>query len=392
MEPAPAPDTTDTNEMMEWCDEHLPELYHISMFDSEDVNEEVWDSVDALLAPLAGPMSEESHETLTEMIHQWFSTHHQLMLEHLLVPVEEAKLQLLIQQRQTPQHTAEWYSEKAHCLSASEFRDILTGSRGALLRKKLALLFGLDEGRSGGNTIGISQEDGTMNPTTWGHRFEPIIRAIYEEEISGTNTVLDNLGRFRHADPTRSWLRASPDGIVLRGPLAGRLVEIKAPKSRQPGQFVPDDYWVQMQVQAEVLDLEAVEFVEAQFQQRHTAEMTEVDKEACTSAKWKGTLQVVGVNPMDMATWHYEYTKPTEDELISPLPTQPPQETVLEHTTWWLTGFYPRTVLRDRDWWATVGCPAADRFWAELMEKQKEGPPKMDEREVTVEKEGWMGS
>ena len=382
-------------DLMDWCNEHLPELYHIAMFDSEEVHDDVWDSVDALLEPISTQLNKEADEALTDMIHDWFRTHHQLMLDHLLVPVEEAKLQILLQQRQTPQHTAEWHSEKAHSLTASEFRDILTGSRGALLRKKLALLFGLDTGRGSGNTIGISQENGTMNPTTWGHRFEPIIRAIFEQEISGANTVLDNLGRFRHADPTRSWLRASPDGLVFRGPLAGRLVEIKAPKSRQPGVFVPDDYWVQMQVQAEVLDLEAVEFVEAQFQQRHTSEMTEEDKAAFMSAKWKGALQVVGSNPNDMSTWRYLYTEPTEehtdtDEWIFPFPlTQSqPEETVLEHTTWWLTGFYPRTVLRDKAWWATVGLPAADAFWAELMELQKAGPPAI----VTVEREGWLGT
>ena len=246
-----------------------------------------------------------------------------------------------------------------------------------------------------------------MMPTSWGHRFESVIRRIFELEIAGATpgTVLDGLGRFRHADPAYSWLRASPDGLVMRGPLAGRLVEIKAPKTRQPGDFVPLEYWVQMQVQMEVTDLDAVEFVEAQFQQRPVDSVDLVDSidseglkdKGSKGSKWCGEIQVVGERDNN-ATWRYRYTEPSECVEDIRFDTEEGNERVevLEHTRWWLTGFYPRTVLRDRDWWETVGRPAADTFWAEYQEAIKAGPSLTNDSTpvtgVVVEREGWAGS
>jgi hypothetical protein len=227
-----------------------------------------------------------------------------------------------------------------------------------------------------------------MNATTWGHRFESITRRIYELELAGLDTVNDTLGRFTHA--TTPWLSASPDGLVTKGPLTGRLVEIKSPKTRQPGEFVPVEYYVQMQIQMEVCNLDAVDFVEAQFKQRHLHSLTCSDQDALDHAQWKGAIQVRGYME-DSSTWRYRYSEPVEEisEMIFREDPELEGLPLLEHSVWWLTGFYPRTVLRSADWWNTIGWPNAQLFWAEVLSLRDLHTVKS----VTVEKldDGWIG-
>jgi len=353
------------NDVEAWCDETLPELYDPGMFDLEETHEDIWDAVQAAMEPLEAIEDEEEREEmadkLTDAARAWFKAHHEAILESL----EPVDVTALCNKPQTVQHSTEWYAQRRNRLTASEFSQILDGRRGALLRAKTG-----DTGSSGssgaGAPVGISQPDGEMNATTWGHRFEPITRRIYELEIAGLDTVNDTLGRFTH--PTVSWLSASPDGLVVKGALQGRLVEIKSPKTRQPGEFVPHEYYVQMQVQMEVCDLDAVDFIEAQFKQRHEATLTEEDIAAYKAAVWKGRIEVRGY-PEDSSSWRYRYSEPVEDMEDAVFTPDPELDLpVMETSVWWLAkdGWYPRTVLRNREWWNTVGWPNAELFWAEV--------------------------
>ena len=268
-------------------------------------------------------------------------------------------------------------------MTASEFSQILDGRRGALLRKKLST----DPSSSYGSAvIGIAQEDGEMNATTWGHRFESITRRIYELELAGVGTVNDTMGRFTH--PTIPWLSASPDGLVTKGPLAGRLVEIKCPKTRIPGEFVPQEYYVQMQLQMEVCDLDVVDFVEAQFAQRPVVALSAADKKAIVKAAWKGRIEVRGEqeNP---DSWSYNYSKAVEDLDDAVLPSV--DKPLLEDTVWWLTGWFPRTVLRNKTWWRTMGWPNAELFWAEALSLRDQTEIRKVRSDV-IEHVDWMGS
>ena len=365
-----------------WCDDTLPELYDEGMFDSEEISEEVWTAVDEVLEPLTDALTVEERDELLEAAADWFKTNHDLMID-AIEPTDVA----FTNRVQTAQHTADWYAERSHRLTASEFSQILDGRRGALLRQKLAAA------PSGfGTPIGISQPDGDMNATTWGHRFEPVTRRIYELEVAGVGTVCDTLGRFTH--PTTSWLSASPDGVVLSGSRAGRLLEIKSPKTRKPGDFVPQEYYVQMQIQMEVCDVDVVDFVEAQFAQRHSDlfEVSEQDQDACNHAAWKGRIEVRGLLE-DSSTWSYRYTAPVEDledavfadDEVTVYP-------VLESSVWWLIALHPRTVLRNKLWWSAIGWPNAQLFWAEVESLRLHQGPVVEEDVIEHVSSGWMGS
>lgn len=382
-----------------WCDENLPDIYDEGMFDYEDISDEVWEALTQLIQESALVFIEDADDRerladqLMEAARDWFSGHHDTVIESL--PAASADTITALQNKpQVEQHSAEWYAQRRNRLTASEFAQILDGRRGALLRSKTApAAAGVAQDRPITAPVAISQEDGEMVATSWGHRFEPVVRDIYELEIAGVGTVCDTLGRFTHA--SIPWLSASPDGVVLHGPLAGRLVEIKSPKTRQPGTFVPAEYYVQMQIQMEVCDLDAVDFIEAQFAQRREDAMTAEDWVALNDATWKGRIQVYGY-PEAQETWVYRYSRPVEDlddldEIASP--AAPADLPLLEDSIWWLTGWFPRTVLRNKIWWKTIGWPAAELFWAQV-ESGRAAPADVTVAEDIIEhiSGGWIGS
>jgi hypothetical protein len=378
-------------EIESWCDETLPELYDGGMFDSEEISEDVWSSVETAIEPLADDLTEDDRDKMMEAAADWFRAYHDLVLE-AIEPLPAETIKAMTTKPQTAQHTADWYAQRRNRLTASEFSQILDGRRGALLRQKISN----DTGDRVGMTapIGIAQPDGDMNATTWGHRFEPITRRIYELEVAGVDTVCDTLGRFTH--PTTEWLSASPDGVVMKGSRTGRLVEIKSPKTRKPGEFVPQEYYIQMQIQMEVCDLDVVDFVEARFGQRHADTMSAEDTKACEQAAWKGRIEVRG-HLDDSTTWSYHYSTVVEDledaifETQSDLP-------VLESSIWWLISLHPRTVLRNREWWSSVGLPNAQLFWAEvqsLRDQNITSPPLTstpNDPDTIEHIGGWMGT
>lgn len=358
----------DDDQLADWCNEHLLDLYDEGMFDCEEISDDVWAAVDTIAQETVLEFIDDEDErddmndALVSAVRDWFRVYHDTIIESIqTVDTSDMK-----NKPQVAQHTAEWYAQRRNRLTASEFAQILDGRRGALLRSKINPTPEGHQERGAVAPVAIAQEDGEMVATSWGHRFEPIVRRIYELEIAGLNTVCDTLGRFTHT--TIPWLSASPDGVVLSGQLQGRLVEIKAPKTRQPGEFVPHEYFVQMQIQMEVCNLDAVDFLEARFSQRPVGAITEADEEAIRAATWKGRVEVYGYLE-NSETWTYRYSEPVEDleDAIHAMPV-PLDLPLLESSVWWLpaNAWFPRTVLRNRKWWSTVGWPAAELFWAQV--------------------------
>jgi putative phage-type endonuclease len=93
----------------------------------------------------------------------------------------------------------------------------------------------------------------------WGSKLEPCAVANYENI---TKNKVHEIGLVRHKKYT--WLGASPDGLCI--PINGlaRLLEIKCPKWRKPG-AVPYYYWVQMQIQMEVCDVDFCDYFDCEF-------------------------------------------------------------------------------------------------------------------------------
>jgi hypothetical protein len=395
----------DPDELAEWCDEYLPELYNPGFFDDEyttnTIREQIMQLAHSTILEFIDDEDDRDamFEEIQDTAEDWIRTHRDAEID-ALQPLSDDEVSAIMSRPQITQHSGDWYAQRSNRLTASEFSKILDGRRGRLLREKIA---NVPVDRSQSN-MGIATEDGQMNACIWGHRFEPIVRQIYELEYAGVGTVCDTIGRLTHA--TIPWLSASPDGLVLKGPLAGRLVEIKAPYSRDPdeSEFIYKDYYPQMQIQMEVCDLEAVDFTEAIFGQCYTS-IKDEHAEEIASARWKGYIRVIG-KWGDYSTWKYQYTPPVEDLEDASLPPMEPSSntdvSILETSVWWLKNWYPRTVLRNRTWWKNKAKPSAEMFWAQVLsgrESKQElelEPEPETEQETEPETEletpnGWMG-
>ncbi len=104
---------------------------------------------------------------------------------------------------------------------------------------------------------GLGEAFSGNEATRWGNKYEPIATLLYEA-IQETNVHEFNL--VHH--PTIPWLGASPDGMTDEG----KLIEIKCPYRRKNVSGLPSiGYWIQMQVQLEVCDVDVCDFMECEF-------------------------------------------------------------------------------------------------------------------------------
>jgi hypothetical protein len=102
------------------------------------------------------------------------------------------------------------------------------------------------------------------SPLHWGQKYEFLSAEIYQRK---NNTRLGEFGCIQHSDPRFSFIGGSPDGINVdeSSPLFGRMVEIKNIVNREITGIPKEEYWIQMQIQMEVCDLDACDFVETRF-------------------------------------------------------------------------------------------------------------------------------
>jgi putative phage-type endonuclease len=115
------------------------------------------------------------------------------------------------------------------------------------------------------NTDSDAVEVKLVNTNTtlhWGQKYEPLSVMIYENKY---NTKVEDFGCIRHE--THHFLGASPDGIIVNknSDRYGRMLEIKNVVNREITGIPKKEYWIQMQLQMEVCDLDECDFLETKF-------------------------------------------------------------------------------------------------------------------------------
>jgi len=293
----------------------------------------------------------EAIEVIRSVCWNYFIFRKAVAVAHL-VPSEEhvARVRAL---PQTPQKTVEWMRESTDLLTGHEFAEVVQGTPAA--RQRVILKKCTPKGNSEIDTqiCFATPVGGKLTPFQWGWRYEPVVRQIFEMTVGAID---DTLGRLRH--PRLPRLAASPDGIVVRGPSAGRLVEIKSPISRKLTKSVPPDYWCQMQLQAEVCDVDAVEYIEIRFGLGPPP--------TSYSYPYVGVISVVGTDPASY-TYVYSPLLRSYDEYTAPAEA-------LEVCQWHILDMYTETVLRNRVWWDEVGRPAYEAFWVDVDAERVKKP------------------
>jgi putative phage-type endonuclease len=170
----------------------------------------------------------------------------------------EDKIQKLRDIPQPNQRTQEWYEFRWNLITASNAYKVFESQStiNQLIYEKCQPL----------KTIFNEDEEVKMvnvnSPLHWGQKFEPLSVLIYENNYK---TKIEDFGCIQH--PNYKFLGASPDGINIdkTSERYGRMLEIKNVVSREINGIPKKEYWVQMQLQMEVCDLDECDFLETKF-------------------------------------------------------------------------------------------------------------------------------
>jgi putative phage-type endonuclease len=294
--------------------------------------------------------------------------------QKMSVKEKKARIAYLKTVPQIEQRTDAWYEHYSKVLTASEFSTLFGSikARRSLVHSKA---FTKKEDR-GYNRLACPTGD--INAMFWGIRFEPIIKLILEQVY---NCKIYEAGRITHTE--NGMLAASPDGIIEESPdpsTIGRLIEIKCPYSRVIGGEIPFDYWVQMQIQMEVCNLDECEYLEAEILSPKPNQEP-ADLSGCSI---KGNIYLLKQDVEDGQPFHYKYLY--GDVHSDKCPEVPKGYLVVETIPWGLKKWYRKVVSRDRGWYASTVI-WQDAFWSDVQLAKEGKPYSVQEVEETVKKD-----
>lgn len=205
------------------------------------------------------------------------------------------------------------------------------------------------------------------SPMHWGQKYEPI-SIMYYEKIN--NTIVSEFGCIKHNK--YEYIAASPDGIVCEpdSKLYGRMLEIKNVVSREITGIPKMEYWIQMQIQMEVCDLNECDFLETKMGEYESYEdyLEDIDRE------YKGII----LQFRDDTTIKYEYC-PLDIRDISTNEYKEWEVKAMEdnkelrftkHIYWRLEYVSCILVLRNNLWFNRIQ-PLIESFWDNLQHEKK---------------------
>jgi putative phage-type endonuclease len=172
---------------------------------------------------------------------------------------------------QPEQRTKEWYEFRNNLITASNAYKAFENenTRNQLIYEKCNIK------KHDNNDDLIGEETKTINIQTntsnyvnvnttlhWGQKYEKVSVMIYEHKY---NTTIEDFGCIQH--DKYKFIGASPDGINVdnKSMRYGRMLEIKNIINREIDGIPKKEYWIQMQLQMEVCNLDECDFLETKF-------------------------------------------------------------------------------------------------------------------------------
>lgn len=266
------------------------------------------------------------------------------------------------------QRSEEWYKIRENLLTASSLAD--------------ALGKGHFQTRDGLLVAKTSVEKDTISKASrdimqWGVKYEPVATMFYEHL---NNLKIVEFGLIPH--PKLSVFGASPDGIAdIDSPpgLVGRMLEIKCPPKRQFTKEVPKHYWMQMQGQLEVCDLEECDFLQVKIEEYN--DVTEYESDVMVNdGLVKGYTSdnlpkglVLDYETEDGIEYEFSPWLASLDDILNWKNKIIGERGVCTNEKWWkITRYECTLVRRDRVWWNSV-VPDIIKFWSEVVHYREVG-------------------
>ena len=169
---------------------------------------------------------------------------------------------------QPEQRTPEWYMFRHNLITASSVYKVFgsESQRNDLIYEKTN-----DLNLESNSSLNIN------DARHWGNKYEDLSIMFYEVFF---DTKVEDFGCLPHDKYT--FIGASPDGINIKEDNIryGRMLEIKNVVSRVITGIPKEDYWIQMQQQLEVCDLNECDFLETKFIEYSNFDEFENDEES----------------------------------------------------------------------------------------------------------------
>jgi len=181
-------------------------------------------------------------------------------LQDINTIIIQSKIQKLREIPQPEQRTPEWYKFRWNLITASNawkaFESQSTINQ--LIYEKCQPLKDFNK-ETFDDDIKMVNTNTTLH---WGQKYEPLSVMLYEQIY---DSKVEDFGCIQH--PNYNFIGASPDGIIISSNTGrfGRMLEIKNIVNREITGIPKKEYWVQMQLQMEVCDLNECDFLETKF-------------------------------------------------------------------------------------------------------------------------------
>lgn len=376
--PGPVFTESERQDLLETCLQMLddaitedPGLYAEPTFD-DVVNNRVF----ALLCETLGYDTldfytlEATQGVLIEAYEVYSTTHIVRSLPHSTVlkppDVEQIKKHItyLKEMPQPDQRTDDWYKFRYKYLTASSIWKVF-----GTPRTQNELIYDKCKPFDAGK---YTQSVSTESPLHWGQKYEEVSGMWYEREYA---TKVSEFGCLPHCDI--SYLAASPDGIVTKPTCArfGRMLEIKNIVNRDITGIPKKEYWIQMQLQMEVCQLDECDFLETRFKEYDSYAEFVADGTFTHNAKGQMKGAILYFN--EGGTPLYEYAplglNETKYEVWeADILAKHTKLTLVRTIYWWLDEVSCVLVLRNRTWFNHVK-PSLDDFWAKIVHDRVHG-------------------
>jgi len=280
--------------------------------------------------------------------------------------IKEQKIIGLREIPQPVQRTSEWYQFRWNLITASNawkaFESQSTINQ--LIYEKCQPIKKFDD--NGDEDVKMVNTNTSLH---WGQKFEPLSVLIYEHKYK---TKVEDFGCIQH--PTYKFIGASPDGINVdkKCDRYGRMLEIKNVVSRDINGIPKKEYWVQMQLQMEVCDLDECDFLETKFTEYTDYNTYKNDN----SDKMKGIIiyfhtkegkpfyvykPLTIIEESDITKW--------EDDTLSLYQSEEYNYTYMKFIYWKLEVFSCVLVLRNQLWFKN-NIPQLDKVW-KIIEQER---------------------
>lgn len=269
------------------------------------------------------------------------------------------------------QRTQAWYDSRYNLLTASNLWKALgtEAQKNSLIYEKCKPYQQFVEECSRHGNLSAD------NAMSWGQKYEAVSLQLYEQR---NQVHVKQYGCIVHRE--HAFLGASPDGIVSSENGEGKMIEIKNIVNREITGVPLDHYWIQMQIQMEVCDLDECDFVETRFKEfadeASYLESDIADKGVILRFAQRRTLDDL-INPQtDSLDPFYEYSPLGLQDIDAW--TQECREKyaptyVLVNTVYWYLDQYSCVLVkRNRDWFQAV-LPQIRELWDTVLRERVSG-------------------